>query len=153
MINKQITHQQELLREILTGNQINIAVLHLTGVTGSGKTMMIQKLSSDFPGLIQILSPEGYGKLFNESTVDWVNHSAVAIDETTLWDRASIVKGIASLESFAKQFGKKLILISQEQRDLKRIGVILQLPPLLINICNDSQSIKLSNNEQQITFT
>jgi hypothetical protein len=135
------------------GNQgMKFTVLHLTGWSGTGKSTQLQQFSAKYPGSIQILTPENRGQMFDPTTVDWENHSAVAIDEVLLWDRVSVAEGIASLEGFAEQCGKKIIVVSQAQQDLSRHGVVLRTAPLVIRLEGRHQALSLSFDGQRLTF-
>jgi|GEM_PF-4485538 len=131
---------------------MEITVMHLTGWAGTGKTTLLQKFSVENPGSIQILTPSKAGQVFDASEVDWAGHSAIAIDEITSWNRASVVDGIASLEAFAEQSGKKLILVSQAKDDLERLGVALRKVPVVMRLEGQQQAISLSFDGKNLTF-
>ncbi len=132
---------------------MEITVLHLTGWTGTGKTTLLKNFSIEHPGSIQILTPAKAGQALEPSAADWDNHSAIAIDEVTSWDRESVAEGVASLESYAEQCGKKLILVSQAQEDLEHCSIVLRKAPVMIGLDGRQQRLILSFDGKRLTFS
>ena len=109
-------------------------VLNLNGWSGTGKTFLLNAFAAANPGAIQLLTPSRIGEQFEATAVNWSDHAAVALDEVLMWERTSVALGIAELERFAEQNGKKLILVTQGESDLESNGVVLKTTPAKLRL-------------------
>lgn len=118
-------------------------VLHLCGLTGTGKTFLLERFVQNNPGSIQILTPATIGAVFNVADADWATHGAVALDEVMMWGHESVAAGVATLEHYALSSGKKLILVTQKRDDLALAGIRLTTKPMVVQLNGRQESLDL----------
>jgi hypothetical protein len=131
---------------------MSAVVLNITGKSGIGKTILLQKYQQENPGALQILTPTTSGQVFDCKAVDWDHHAAIAIDELWKWDRGSLVAGVTQLEQIATSRGQKLILVSQSEEELNDRGIKLAAEPALFRVKQDMRALVLSYESGVLHF-
>lgn len=132
---------------------MNPVVMILTGWAGTGKTRLLELFRAEHPGSVQIVTPDQGGQVFDPGIADWASHAAIALDEVCMWERASVVAGIAALEAYAADNGKQLILVTQCDDDLQRFGIHLQTTPLTVRLEGRQQAITIAYDGKHRRFT
>lgn len=127
-------------------------VLNLNGWSGTGKTFLLNSFATANPGAIQLLTPSRIGEPFEVAAVNWGDHAAVALDEVLMWERKSVAAGIAELEQFAEQHGKKLILVTQWEADLESNGIVLQTNPAKLRLEGRRDAVLFEYDGKKIRF-
>lgn len=125
-------------------DSIKPVVVLLTGYSGTGKTHLLQKFIEAKPGEIQLFTPERSGAAFSHDLVDWQAYSAIALDDVTLWDQATLSESITQLEHEASTFGKTLILVSAQTRDFDSLGIKFESEPFQLKLTGRQQAIDIS---------
>lgn len=127
-------------------------VVILTGVTGTGKTTLLERFRDAHAGSLQILSPTAIGQLLDVQDVNWDTYAGIAIDEVAQWDRATAPAAIIALEQEAISRGKKLFLVTQVRDQLSRTGIELSSAPMIIELHGIQESVSLAFNGHNIVF-
>lgn len=116
-------------------------VVHVFGVSGTGKTNWLTALAQANPDAIQIVTPGRIGERFDPEMVDLEGHTAIAIDEVLHWDASTFVDGVTALEARAMASNRGLILISQSAEDLNSLGLHFNTPLLRIRFEGNASSL------------
>ncbi len=128
------------------------SVIHLTGWSGAGKTYGLKEFQRKHSGTLQILTPDRLQQPFDVSSVDFDSHQAVAIDEVGMWEKASILSVISRLEAEASKRSKKVILVTQGEDDLERLGVKLSAEPLKVRLGGRHETLDVTYDGEHVRF-
>lgn len=124
----------------------NPNVINLYGYTGVGKTYLLEKIRKINPSLIQVITPRFYKEAFSLERVNWSDYNCVAIDEASVWESSSFKLYLPYLVSYAIQYKKKLILVTQAGADhLEQIGIDLCSEVLMLQLIDRQQSVEISD--------
>ena len=124
----------------------NPNVINLYGYTGVGKTYLLEKIRKINPKLIQVITPRFYREPFSLERVNWGDYNCVAIDEASVWEASSFKLYLPYLVSYAIQYKKKLILVTQAGAEhLEQIGIDLRGKVLMLQLTDRQQSVEISD--------
>lgn len=127
-------------------------VVHLHGWSGTGKTFGLEEFERKHPGSIQILTPDSLQQPFDVSIVDFNNYECVAIDEASMWEAKSVASAISKLIIDAKWRGKKIILVTQAEDDLGRMGIELSTEPMKVCLGGRHETLDLTYDGKHVRF-
>jgi len=128
------------------------SVLVLSGMSGVGKSHLLEQFCNANPGALKVFTPEIVGAVLDPSQVKWESVAGVAVDDCLMWDIATLPKAIAILEWQATARGKSLILVTQEFGDLSIADVRLRSNPMGLKVSGREDNLSFSYNGSTIEF-